>query len=195
MRKRSAGTTQTQVGIRTSKIIDIVSRYALLHAYGIGLDQFRELPEQSRMRSIDYAKWLLAFALDDEIDSGYLFFRAMKCHEFKSKACNYVHSSYLQYIYSFWRKLSGSCEADVPLGCFAVAALILDQKVMFTHASKPCFYTTVPSKRLAFMEEFLEKSSSFKPWRKEQYRFVKQYSREDEMGNEPQCVDATEEEG
>lgn len=192
MRKRAAGVSQTGCTIRTTKIVDIVSRYALLHAYGIGLDQFRELPEQSRMRGIDFAKWLLAYALDDEIDSAYLFFKALHCDKWAPNTDNYTHLSYLQYMYGFWRTLSGTCDEYIPIGAYAVAALITGQKVMFTPETKPMFYVSIPAKRFVFMEDFLEKNFSFQRWEPSRYRFEKPDGREDEVGNEPQCVDATE---
>lgn len=183
---------QTPNGIRTTKIVDIVSRYALLHAYGVGLDIFRQLPEQQRMRGIEYAKWMLAYALDDEIDSAYLFYKALHCDRFHPHGHNFVKAPYLEYMYGYWRQLSGTCKKEIPLGCFIVSALLIGQRVFFTPDSKPLVYITVSRKRMRSIEEYLEKQFDFRKWPEEKYRWNLKDEREDDMGNEPQGVDALE---
>lgn len=195
MRTRARGVSQTQCGIRTTKIVDIVCRYALLHAYGIGLDIFRQLPEQQRMRGIEYAKWMLAFALDDEIDSAYLFFKSLSCDRFKPHSENFVKSTYLEYMYGYWRQLSGTCEKFVPQGAYIVAGLLTGQRIFFTPHSKPIFYMTIPRKRMVVMEDFLERNYDFKRWSEEEYRCDLIDERKDEVGNGPQSVDALENDG
>lgn len=187
--------SQTQCGIRTTKIVDIVCRYALLHAYGIGLDIFRQLPEQQRMRGIEYAKWMLAYALDDEIDSAYLFFRALSCDRFKPHSENFVKSTYLEYMYGYWRQLSGTCQKVVPQGAFIVAGLLSGQRIFFTPQSKPHFYMTIPRKRMLVMEDYLERNYDFKRWPEADYRYEIIDEREDEQRNEPQNVDTLEQDG
>lgn len=190
MRIRSKNTDQTPNGLRTTKIVDIVSRYALLHAYGVGLDVFRQLPEQQRMRGIEYAKWMLAYALDNEIDSAYLFLKALHCDRIKGYKNHYVKSGYIEYIYTFWRQLSGTCEKTVPLGAYIVAALLIGQRVFFTPGTKPEVFITIPQKRLRALEVYLQKNFSFTPWDESQYRWNLMDERIGELRNEPQSVDA-----
>lgn len=192
MRTRAAGKDQTPNGIRTTKIVDIVSRYALLHAYGVGLDIFRQLPEQQRMRGIEYAKWMLAYALDDEIDSAFLFYKALHCDRFLPHGHNFVKASYLEYMYGYWRQLSGTCKKDVPLGCFIVAALLIGQRVFFTPETKPLVYITISRKRMRAIEDYLESQFEFRKWPEEEYRWSFKDEREDDVRNEPQGVDALE---
>jgi hypothetical protein len=192
VRTRATGKEQTNNGLRTSKIVDIVSRYPLLHAYGVGLDIFRQLPEQQRMRGIEYAKWMLAYALDDEIDSTFLFYRALHCDRFNPHGHNFVKASYLEYMYGYWRQLSGTCKKEVPLGCFIVGALMIGQRVFFTPDSKPQVYITISRKRMRAIEDYLERQFDFKKLPEEEYRWSFKDEREDDVGNEPQCVDALE---
>jgi len=192
VRKRSSGMSQTDCGIRALKIIDIVSRYALLHAYGIGLDVFRQLPDQQRMRGIEYAKWMLAFALDDEIDSAFLFFKALHCDRFKPKSENFVCSAYLEYMYGYWRQLSGTCEKTVPLGAYIVAGLLSGQRIFFTKKSKPGFYMTIPPKRRVAIESYLERNYDFKRWPEEEFKFMEIDDRVGDVKNELQSADAVE---
>jgi hypothetical protein len=192
VRTRARGKDQTVNGLRTTKVVDIVSRYALLHAYGVGLDVFRQLPEQQRMRGIEYAKWMLAYALDDEIDSAYLFFKALHCDRFLPHGHNFVKVSYLEYMYGYWRQLSGTCERVVPIGAFIVGALLIGQRVFFTPGSKPLVYITVSRKRMRAIEDYLESQYAFRKWPEEEYRWSFKDEREDDVGNEPQGVDALE---
>jgi len=192
VRKRAGGKVQTDTGIRTAKIVDIVSRFSLLHAYGVGLDVFRQLPEQQRMRGIEYAKWLLAFALDDEIDSAYLFFKALHCDRFHPKSENFVCSAYLEYMYGYWRQLSGTCDKEVPLGAYIVAGLLSGQRIFFTKKSKPGFYMTIPLKRRTAMEGYLERHFDFKRWPDEDFKFLEIDERVGDMENSLQSADALE---
>lgn len=192
MRVRSRQKDQTVNGLRTTKIIDIVSRFALLHAYGVGLDVFRQLPEQQRMRGIEYAKWMLAYALDDEIDSAYMFFKALHCDRITGYKNHYVRSSYVEYLYSFWRQISGSCEKIVPVGAYIVAALLIGQRVFFTPGTKPQVFITIPQKRLRFLEQYLQNNFDFHPWSESEYRWNLMDERVDDVRNEPQSVDALE---
>jgi len=190
VRTRSDGTVQTGNGIRVSKIVDIVSRYAMLHAYGVGLDIFRQLPEHQRMRGIEFSKWMLAYALDDEIDSAFMFYKALHCDRFHPHGRNFVKVSYLEYMYGYWRRLSGINKEHVPLGCFIVSALLIGQRVFYTPDSKPLVYITISRKRMRALEKFLERQFDFKRWPEETYRWEYRRKRKVEVGNEPQSDDA-----
>lgn len=163
MKPRAPGATQTQIGLSATKVIDVVSRFPLLHAYGVGLDIFRSVPEQYRMRAIDYAKWMLAYALDDEIDSCYMFLEALHLDRVAPTAKPFIRGTYLLEMHKHWRKMSGKHTSDVTVGTLAAAALLHGHRVRIVEAIKPDCYITVPVKRLRWYENYLADKYGFTP--------------------------------
>lgn len=194
MRPRPSNATQTAADLMVEHILEVCGRYPLLHSYGVGLDMFRDLPQQDRMRAIEYSKWMLAFALDSQIDSAYFFFRALHLHRLRANGKEFVKITYLQHMYNTWRKLSGRGDKDLLDGPMIVAALIMRQRVFFTPKSKPKVYIAIYQRRLISIENYLKTSYGFKPWDSSEYKYNLKDERLDEMGNEPQCVDALENE-
>lgn len=193
--RRRAEVYSTRAYLSVRKIIDIVRRFPLLHAYGIGLDMFREVPEQYRMRAVDYAKFMLAYELDDEIDGAALFFRKIDGPE-PNKSFDYVRGSYLLYIYSYWRKISGHHPEVMPVGAFIVGALITGKKIRIHEGLKPDFLVSMKTMRRAVVERFLEENYDFRRWPLEAQGYEPSLNddRVDEYGNEPGGVDAVEQE-
>lgn len=190
MRRRSANNPHTQCNLSVLKIVDIVSRFPLLHAWGIGFDKFRQLPEHSRMRAMDYAKYILAYELDDEIDGAYMFMRAVSGRTMYESS-NYVKASYLTYMYSFWRKISDKHPEEVPLGCFIVGALIRGQRIRIIEALKPDFLINCGKQKRKNIEWYLQSCTDFEPWDEKDISLATD-DRVGEQENELQSVDAVE---
>lgn len=70
-----------------------------MHAYGIGFGLFSCIPEQTRSQAIDYARYMLTYELDDEIDACVSFIKAVGGSEI-SIPTNYVRSEYLLHLYA-----------------------------------------------------------------------------------------------
>jgi len=191
VRKRAAHNPHTGCNLSVLKIVDIVSRFPLLHAWGIGFDKFRQLPEESRMRAMDYAKYILAYELDDEIDGAYMFMRSVAGRTMYGSA-NYVKASYLVYMYDFWRTISDKHPVEVPLGCFVVAALIRGQRIRIIEDLKPDFLINCGKQRRKQIEEYLQSCTDFMPWDEKDIYFVRNDDRVGEQENELQSAEAVE---
>lgn len=195
MRQREKGVMRTEGNLSVGKILDITTKFPLLHAYGVGLDIFRDLPEQYRMRSMEYAKFLLAYCLDDEIDNARAFLRYLKCNG-TSVSGFYVKISYLQELYSYWRLPKPSFHEFVPPGAFVLAALAVGQRVKIVPSIKPDCLMLITKRELGKMERALQKQYGFQPWPndKKHHTYKVNDDRVDDVGNEPQSIDAVEDE-
>lgn len=193
MRQREKGAMRTEGNLSVGKILDITKKFPLLHAYGVGLDIFRELPEQYRMRSMEYAKFLLAYCLDDEIDDARAFLKDLKCSG-SSQSPLYVRVSYLEVLFSYWRRPKPTVLEFVPPGAFIVAALAIGQRIKIIPSMKPDCLMQVTKINLRMMEKTLAKRYGFEPWPKDKKHFVYKVNddRADDVGNEPQSIDAVE---
>lgn len=186
---------QTQCGLSVKKVVDVVSRFPSLHAYGVGFDIFRELPEQYRMRGMDYAKYMLAYKLDDEIDACVMFLRAARTRKF-SNGVDWVRCSYLLYVYSYWRRLHGHHPVEIPNGCMAVAALLVGQRVTDVPSIRPDYLVSVTKRGMKALENYLMFEFGMEAWPDERKRYVvvTEDDRVGEQGNEPRSADAVEDE-
>lgn len=193
MRQREQGTLVTRGSLSVAKILDITTKFPLLHAYGVGLDIFRELPEQYRMRVMDYAKFILQYCLDDEIDDARRFFKAIKCSG-KPHHYYYVKVSYLQHVYRSFIKTKRVFIPEVPYGAFIVAGLSLGQRVKIIPSLKPDCLINVQRGAFQKMEKMLEAKfgHEIKPEHERVHRYKVNDDRADEVRNEPQSIDAVE---
>lgn len=193
MKKRAEGTRFTRTWVQDEEIFDIVFRFPTLHAYGVGFKAFESLPEDRRLAAIEYSKYLLAYCLDEEIDSAMIFLRALNCHEHRPKVSWYVKLSYLMGLYRSWRKMTGRCHEYVPPGCFIFAALFYGQGVHVRPELRPDCLITIPKMRREYLENYLAKEYGYvRPPDSEVYYdfYAVNDDRADEVGNEPQRVDA-----
>jgi len=181
MRRRSPRVFQTPHGISVLKIGDVVSRFPLLHAYGLGFEIFRELPEHARMRGMDFAKFALAYALDDEIDSALLFLKSMRRKTSRSGR-HHVRCSYLIRMYRYWRRLSGKHPVRMPPGAMMTAALLLGQRVTAVPSLKPDGLISMHQKHFVWLEQYLVKNYGMRPGTRREKYFLGfgNESREDE---------------
>lgn len=193
MRRRAIGKILTDRNLNCGCIIDIAQRYTALHAYGVGLDVFRELPEFSRAQAMDYAKYILAFELDDEIDSASAFLEAMHCARFKTKRI-YLRCSYLLHLYTYWRLVNPTHMKNVPPGALIVAALLLGERVKVPMKIRPDSLIAMNEARSKYMVEYLAKHFDFVDWSDEKKYLIISDDRKGEEWNEPRSVDAVEEE-
>lgn len=183
MRKRERKKKKTRDGHNTRQIVDIVNGFAMLHAYGVGLDVFHEVPVQDRMKSIDYAKVLLAYYLDDEIDSACRFLDALGAKNAVMHPHNYVRVSYLMHMYQYWQTLSGRGEKHVPLGCFIVAGMLFNQRIGVRDELRPDALLTVPTGKRKYIEDYLTQETDFvKP--ADEYIFYNFLKNEDRGGEQ-----------
>lgn len=157
----------TRGGIKVKKIINCVAQFPILHAYGVGFDQFRTIPEQNRSKAIDYARYMLAFELDLEIDTAVTFFKILGIKRTQKKEF-FVRSEYLQYLYKYWRKSgSGNAPQEMPVGVFAIAALLLDGAVKVEEQAKPGFFIALSTLKRNRVEKYLQQVTEFKKWPEE----------------------------
>lgn len=157
---------KTRGNLSVRKIVNIVGQFPTLHAYGVGFDQFRSIPEARRSQCIDYARYMLAFELDDEIDGAAAFLKAIGVNIW-IKDHNYVRSDYLLHLYKYWRKGSNKHPREMPMGVFAVAALSLKSRIRIVDSIKPNFLIPVTRDKRRKVEQFLTLTARFEPWPEE----------------------------
>jgi hypothetical protein len=157
---------KTRGNLDVRKIVNIVGQFPTLHAFGVGFEQFRSIPEARRSQCIDYARYMLAFELDDEIDGAAAFLKAIGVNIWV-KDDNYVRSDYLHYLYGYWRKGSTKHPKDMPIGVFAMAALILKSRIRIVEDIKPHFLVPVTIDKRSRVEHFLSATEGFEPWPEE----------------------------
>lgn len=195
MKKRSPNTTVTMSGFSCAKIFEITSLFPSLHTYGVGLSIFRHLPENERMRAIEYSKYLLAYCLDYEVDSAAAFFRALrigKNRRMKDYERNWVRCSYLQRLYEPWQQTIGMYAKEVPLGCFAVACMLCDKVICVIPDLKPDFLVSIRESDLKRLEDYCRKEYGFDETDISKKKFVIKDERVGDMENELQSADAFE---
>lgn len=194
MRLRPKGKLKTSRYYSCSCIVDITRRFTSLHAYGIGLNVFRELPEFSRINAIEYSRYMLAFELDDEIDSCCVFLDAMHCNQ-KTAIKVYLRCSYLLHLYQGWRHLNTDTEKVIPPGAMVVAALLKAQKVKVPTFLRPDCLIAVNRARYRYMVSYLKKRFQFVDWDDDK-KYLRIENKNDDRvgdkGNEPQSADAVE---
>jgi len=157
---------KTRGNLDVRKIVSVVAQFPTLHAYGIGFDAFRTIPEATRSKKIDYARYMLAFELDDEIDGAASFLKAIGlCVSIRDE--HYVQSSYLVHLYESWRKSTNKHPKVMPLGVFAVAAMILNSRIRVVEGIKPHFLVPVTQDKRAKVEAYLEMTEGFERWPEE----------------------------
>lgn len=201
MKTRALKVRQLQNYAYAKKIVEISARFPLLHAYGVGYDEFRKIPEEKRGKVLDYAKYMLAFELDLEIDAAYFFLKAVGIRK-NALNSNYVKADYLAYMYEYWRRFFISAKTgeskwpkEMPLGVFAMAALLSGGRVRVVEELKPNYLIAVTDERRRRLEKYLSATTKFKT--PDESRFKWDFGnddRVDEQENSLQGVDAVEEE-
>jgi len=198
VKRRAVGKRQLDNYVYTKKIVEVSANFPLLHAYGIGFDEFRSIPEEKRGRVLDYAKYMLAFELDFEIEAAHCFLKAVGLRK-NPKNRNYVKADYLAYMYQYWRQ--GFIVAktgrpkwpkEMPLGVFAMAALLAYGRVRVVEKLKPNFLIAVWDERRWRLEKYLELTTKFKKPDEKRVLWDFKDDREDEEENELHSVDAVE---
>jgi hypothetical protein len=154
---------KTRGNVDVRKIVKIVGQFPLLHAYGVGFAEFRNIPEATRSKCIDYARYMLAFELDDEIDAAYAFLKAVGISQ-AGREQHYVRTEYLLELYSYWRKGTEKYPKYLPTGVFGVAAFLLKANIRIVEELKPHFLVPVSIEKRAKVEKFLEATCGFKRW-------------------------------
>ena len=197
MKRRAIGKLQLDNNnLETKKIVEVSANFPLLHAYGIGFEEFRSIPEDKRGKVLDYAKYMLAYELDLEIEAAYFFFRAVGLSKYP-KDQNYVKADYLAYMYRYWRQQFGNSRyglskwpKEVPLGVFAMSALLSYGKIRVVEELKPNYLIAVREDLRRKVEDYLQRTTKFK--KPDEKRFVWDFKgdREDEKENPLQSVDA-----
>jgi hypothetical protein len=153
---------KTRGNIKVEKIVKAVGQFPLLHAYGVGFAQFRNIPEATRSKCIDYARYMLAFELDDEIDAAYRFFKAIGISKYPRNE-HYVRSQYVEHLYATWRKDVNYPEY-IPLGVFGLAALLLGTKIRIIEGLKPHFLIPILREKREKVESYLDLRMGYKRW-------------------------------
>jgi len=154
---------KTRGNVDVRKIVKVVGQFPLLHAYGVGFGQFRSIPEATRSKCIDYARYMLAFELDDEIDAAFAFLKAVGISQC-GREQHYVRTEYLLELYSYWRKGTEKYPEFLPIGVFGVAAFLLKANIRVAEELKPHFLVPVSIDKRAKVEKFLEATRGFKRW-------------------------------
>lgn len=154
---------KTRGNVDVRKIVKVVGQFPLLHAYGVGFADFRSIPEATRSKCIDYARYMLAFELDDEIDAAHAFFKAVGVSQ-AGREQHFVRTEYLLHLYSYWRKGTEKYPEYLPIGVFGVAALLMKAKIRVAEEMKPHFLVPVSILKRASVEEFLEATGGFERW-------------------------------
>lgn len=167
MRTRAISRVKKTIGgADLKKINKIIFDFPLLHAYGVGFDIFRSIPEQTRSKAIDYARYMLAFELDDEIDAAIFFIKAIGAKS-KPRIDNYVRCEYLLHLYKYWRKGTEKYPRVMPIGVFCLAALYEQGKVRIVQELKPNFLVAVSTEKRRKIENYLEATQGFQRWPEE----------------------------
>jgi hypothetical protein len=164
------GWQKTRGNLQVKKIVNVAAQFPLLHAFGVGFDQFRSIPEARRSQCMDYARYMLAYELDDEIDAAAAFLKAIGINTLP-RDDSYVRSEYLAYLYSFWRKGSEKYPSVMPIGVFGMAALVLNSKMRIVESYKPHFLVSVTISKRKSIEEFLQHTTKFESWPDEDVLF------------------------
>ena len=158
---------KTRGNLDVRKIVNSLIQYPTLHAYGVGFDAFRSIPEAQRSKKIDYARYMLAFELDDEIDAAARLLKALGIAVY-AKDEHYVRSDYLLYLYSHWRENTEKYPKIMPEGVFAVASLVLNSRVRVAEELKPHFLVPIHTEKRKKIEEYLRFTKRYEPWPDEQ---------------------------
>lgn len=161
---------KTRGNLQVKKIVNVAAQFPLLHAFGVGFDQFRSIPEARRSQCIDYARYMLAFELDDEIDAAAAFLKAIGLNNVPQES-SYVRSEYLAHLYRSWRKGIDKYPKEMPIGVFGMAALVLNSKIRIVEDLKPNFLVAVAKDKRTKVEKFLQMTVNFEPWSEDQYRW------------------------
>lgn len=200
MKTRAIGKRQLDSYVYTKKIVEISARFPLLHAYGVGYDEFRSIPEEKRGKILDYAKYMLAFELDLEIEAAHFFLKAVGLRK-NPKNHNYVKADYLLYLYRYWARQFTSAKTgkskwpkEVPLGVFAMAALLAGGRVRIVEELKPNYLIAVWDERRWRLEKYLQMTTKFKKPDEKRVLWDFKDDRIGEQENELQCADAVESE-
>lgn len=158
---------KTRGGLKIHKIKKIVNDFPLLHAYGIGFSMFGNIPEHTRRDAVDYARYMLAFELDDEIDAGVQFLKILGGVKFPQDS-SYLRSEYLLHLYSYWRRSMTRAPEVMPLGVLAMSALMLNGSVRVIETLKPNYLVGVSKLKRLRVEEYLAFTQKFQKWPEEQ---------------------------
>lgn len=136
---RYPGRWRTGEGIYVRHIIQCVDKFPLLHAFGIGLEPFKDFPEKKRVKALNYSKYLLSHCLDSEVDAAIKLFMRLGRPSWESTPF-YVSTEYIQLMYKYFRKARGyriTLPQHVPVGTIILAALLRGNRVVVTHDIKP----------------------------------------------------------
>ena len=196
MKTRAVGKKQLENYVYTKKIVEVSANFPLLHAYGIGFEEFRTVPEEKRGKVLDYAKYMLAYELDKEITAACFFFRAIGLRK-NSMNRNYVKADYLAHMYEYWRRQFGYTRfgdsrwpKEMPLGVFAMAALLSNGRVRVVEELKPNYLIAVRDESRRTLEDYLQRTTKFKTPDEKRVLWDFKDDREDEEENPLQSVDA-----
>lgn len=157
---------KTRGGLKICKIKKIVDDFPLLHAYGIGFHMFGSVPEHTRREAVDYSRYMLAYELDDEIDAGVKFIKTLGGVQRAHNDC-YLKTEYLLYLYSHWRRQLTNAPEIMPLGVFAMSALMLNGCVRVIETLKPHYLVGVSRSKRIRVEKYLAHTSDFQKWPEE----------------------------
>jgi len=193
LRTRTNKWDKTPGGIKLAKIHKVVKDFPLLHAYGVGFGMFGCIPEQIRSQIIDYARYMLGYELDHEIDAALSFIKTLGGITTPHNE-NYVRSEYLSHLYATWRLEQLRAPERMPQGCFAVAALMINGSVRVVEALKPNFLVGIGIRKRDRLEEYLVATKGYQRWPDEKvfWSFARDDDRVDDKENKLRCVDAVE---
>ena len=154
---------RTPGGLRLNQIQKVITDFPLLHAYGVGFSMFGTIPEQTRSKAIDYARYMLGFELDYEIDAAVSFIKVLGGLR-QAHSENYVRSQYLLHLYDTWRLTHSKAPKIMPVGCIAMATLVTGGSVRVVESLKPHFLVGISSLRRQRIENYLVQVKGFQRW-------------------------------
>lgn len=139
MMPRYPGRYRTDGGLYVKHIEQCVDKFPILHAYGIGLEPFKNFPEKKRIKAYNYAKYMLSQCLDTEIDAVAKFFVKLGRPSWETRPF-YVSTEYIQHLYKYYRLSrchTATLPKHVPVGTVILAALLRGNRVVVNHEIKP----------------------------------------------------------
>lgn len=164
MRLRDQHTVETQDGLKVAYINSILDKYPLLHAYGIGISVFRNLPPHDRMLAIKYSRYIIYNCLDDEIDCARRFLLLVGANRFNRHSRRMVRASYLDFMYQYYRLRFPGLQEYIPLGCWAIAAILTSYQIKVYPAARPDFEIAVSDSLMGEICNDLELTTKFRQW-------------------------------
>lgn len=131
---------RTKKGLYCKHIVGATNKFPLLHAFGIGLEPFKDFSDEQKQEVLVYAKYLLSHCLDLEADWAMRMIDDLGRPEWDNSNPFYVSSDYIQMSYEFWRKQHSRTKElprHMPVGPIILSALLNGNRVLVSHATKP----------------------------------------------------------